>query len=118
MLSGVCNDRLNLPGDLSTCHEVIRSLRQLNQDLRHKLAIYEENERLVFRHIYGSSTTPASLLDLARLMAGKEPLIRSGHPDDPTVGEVFTRERAQRRRQQAERRRQARQRRNSDSASA
>jgi len=107
---------LDLPDDLAACHELIRNLRRQNQDLREKLARCEENERQVFQHIYGPGATPALLLNFGLLMAGKEPIIRSSNPDDPTVGEVFARERAERRRQQAEQRRQRRQRRNDQSA--
>lgn len=101
----------DLPDDLIACHELIRSLRRQNQDLRQKLARCEEKERQAIQHLYGPGASPASLLDFGLLMAGKQPLIRSGNPDDPTVGEVVAQERA-------ERRRQRRQRRNDESASA
>lgn len=115
MLGLMANDAADLPDDLGACHELIRRLRRENQELRQTLAVCEHNERRVFQHIYGPGATPASLLNFGLLMAGKEPILRSDNPDDPTVGEVFARERAERRRQQADRRRQ---RRSSDSASA
>ena len=117
IMSNDATNGLNLPDDLAACHRLIRNLHQQNQDLREKLIRYQENDRQVFQHIYGPGATPDSLLNFGLLMAGKEPVIRSSNPDDPTVGEVFARERAQRRRQQAEQRRQARQRRNDESAS-
>ena len=100
------------------CHELIRKLHQQNRALREKLARCDENEQRVFQHIYGPGATPASLLNFGLLMAGKEPIIRSSDPDDPTVGEIYARERAERRRQQAEQRRQRRQRRSDEIASA
>jgi hypothetical protein len=108
--------RLDLPDELAACHELIRKLGRQNQELREKLTICENNERQVFQHIYGPGATPTSLLNFGLLMAGKEPIIRSSNPDDPTVGEVYARERAERRRQRAEQRRQRRQRRNDQGA--
>jgi len=83
---------LDLPGELAGCHELIRQLRQQNHELREKLARYEQNERQVFQHIHGPGATPASLLNFGLLMAGKEPIIRSSNPDDPTVGGIYARE--------------------------
>ena len=90
------DENLDLPEDLAACHDLIRRLRQQNQELHGKLAICEENERQVYRRLYGPGTDAKTLLNFGLLMAGQESIIRSPNPDDPTVGEVYARERAER----------------------
>ena len=60
VMSDEGNSSLDLPDDLVACHELMRQLRRQNQELLEKLATYEENERQVFRRIYGPGATPES----------------------------------------------------------
>ena len=92
-----------LPCELAAAHELIRRLRCENDELRAKLSVYQENERREFERIYGKGATPQTLLNFGLLMAGKGGVCSSGNPNDPTVGELFARERAKRRRQGRER---------------
>lgn len=86
-----------LPEELAACHDLIRSLTDRLSVAEARLREYEQRERREFERMYGRGATPQSLLNFGRLITGQGGVTRSPNPDDPTVGEVYLRARAQER---------------------
>jgi hypothetical protein len=62
----------DLPEDVESCHALIRRLRDELQETRRKLSVHVENERRRYESLYGTGTTPQSLLAFGELIASRE----------------------------------------------
>jgi hypothetical protein len=86
-----------LPQDIAACHALIHQLRIELAQTRRKLSVHEQNEKSRMEYLYGNGATAEHLLNFGRLIAGDDRAVAPGDPADPTVGELYLRQRAARR---------------------